>query len=83
MYDVLFESKVRNLRAVDEAQRPGQTKRRWVDVVFVREQAANVMFEGIEAQRPLKFRKVGETQRIGLFISSEQFPDDLRVKIHQ
>ena len=52
-------------------------------VIFIGEQTANVMFERIEPQRPLEFRKVRQVQGKGAFVASQQFPHCFRVEIHQ
>ncbi len=51
--------------------------------VFVGEQAAHEMLEGVEAQRALELGKILRSQRIGFVVGGEQMPDNPGVQVHQ
>src|SRR5271154_5972990 len=53
------------------------------NIVLAGEQAADVMFKGIEAQRALLFREFGEAQRIRVIARGEGAPGEARLQIHQ
>ncbi len=51
--------------------------------IFRSKQAADVMFKGVQAQRPLRFRKFRQAARIRVVVGGEQPPQELDVEVHQ